>query len=326
VPALKRARDLICGTLATLPLHATNANGERVDNPLLVQPESLKGLVRTVTVARTLEDLWYDSASLWMILQYNSAGFPTAVERIEFGQWTQDESGTIWVRGNEVKPNLDGRLPVILFVSPNDPMLEAAAVVVRMAIRLSATSDMYADNPSATEYFTPSEGQDPDDADIQVFLTAWNAARKARSSAFIPAGIERHEISMPTADEIQLIGSKEWCVKEVSNLTGIDPSWLAVNQTTRSYTNEQDIRRAFIELTCASYIAAFEQRLSLGDVTPRGTSVHLVLDGFLRANTKERYDSYLVAAQIGQINGVPPVTGAESRELENRPSLNPEVQ
>jgi hypothetical protein len=85
VPAVKRARDLICGTIGTLPIHAVNANGEQVDHALLQQPESPLGLVRSVTLARTCDDLLFDASSLWLVLLRTREGFPQAVERVDFG-------------------------------------------------------------------------------------------------------------------------------------------------------------------------------------------------------------------------------------------------
>ncbi|WP_269814381.1 phage portal protein [Lentzea terrae] len=320
IPAFRRARDLICGVPAQLPLHAIRErDGKEVSHDLLVQPESPNGLVRVVTVARTLEDLWYDSRSLWLVLQRNEKGFPTAVERIPVGEWTQDEDGLIRVRGRELRIE-DGKFPGILFISPADPMVESAAPTVKRLLRLEAAVELYNQSPEAAEYFT-APGILPNDPMLTEFLTAWNASRQARSTGFIPDGVERHEVQRMTPQELSLIDSREFEIKECARCTGIDPSWLAVNQTTRSYTNEQDIRRAFTDLTVGLLTSALEQRLSLNDVTPRGHKVLINWDAFLRGNTKERYETYKIAAEIGQITGKPPVTGDEIRELENRSPL-----
>src|SRR4051812_3468751 len=66
VPAVKRARDLICGVISSLPLQAVNGAGDPVTHALLEQPEVHGGLVRSVTLARTLEDILFEGAALWL--------------------------------------------------------------------------------------------------------------------------------------------------------------------------------------------------------------------------------------------------------------------
>lgn len=324
VPALKRAADLICGTMATLPLHAIReSTGKEVEHPLLIQPESLRGVVRTVTISETLRDLFFDAYCLWQVLTYTPQGFPQCVERVPIGSWTQDQDGTIRIRGKEVRINSEGRLPIILFVSATDPMLEAAAVTVRMYETLTATSIMYANSPEPQFYFTAAEGMDPSDTAKQTFLTAWRQQRKENAAAFVPDGIEIHEIKRMSPSDIQLVEAKDWSTREISNLTGIDADWLSVSATTsRSYQNLQDARRHFVDHTAALYLSPFEQRLSLNDCTPRGTIVRLNYDGFLRGNQKERFETYKLSAEIGALNGTPPITGPEMRELENRAPLD----
>jgi hypothetical protein len=55
----------------------------------------------------------------------------------------------------------------------------------------------------------------------------------------------------------------------------------------------------------------------MGDVTPRGYEVKVNFDGFLRADTKTRMETYAIGEPIGAY------TTEEIRELEDRPSLAP---
>jgi hypothetical protein len=311
VPAVKRARDLIAGVIGTLPLHAVNAAGEQVTHALLDQPERLSGLVRSVTIARTVEDLLYDAASLWLVVLRTSAGFPAVVERVEFGRWSQDsDSGKITVNGREVDT-----ADVILFTSPCDPLLVAGAPAIRNLLALERTASLYADSPEAAEYFTPTDGDPADDADVERLLADWRDARRTRSTAYVPAAVTLNKIDRMTAEELQLISAREFAVTEVARLTGIDADWLSVNTTSRTYANAQDARRSFVDFVLAPYIHAIEERLSLGDCTPRGQAVKFNLDGFLRASTLERYQAHAVALSAGFL------TVDEVRALEDRPPL-----
>lgn len=320
VPAVKRARDLICGTISTLPLQSVNADGRQVAQALLDQPEQLSGLVRSVTIARTVEDLLYDGASLWMVVLRDSTGFPTKVQRIEFGHWTQDtETGVIRVRppdvnalGKEVAPE-----NAIVFTSPNDPLLVAGAAAIRNLIRLEATAALYAEHPEAAEFFVASDGVDPaDPEDIDRFLADWQSARKTRSTAYVPASVELRHAERMTAEELQLSAAREFSITECARLTGIDADWLSVNTTSRTYLNAQDARKSFVDFTLAPYLHAIEERLSLGDCTPRGQRVRFNLDGFLRASTLDRYNAHKVALDAGFL------TVDEVRALEDLPPLD----
>jgi hypothetical protein len=70
-----------------------------------------------------------------------------------------------------------------------------------------------------------------------------------------------------------------------------------------------------IDFTFAPYVGAFEQRLSMRDVLPRGYRAKVNFDGFLRADTKTRYDAHEVALTNRFL------TLDEVRELEDRPTI-----
>ncbi|GAA3193989.1 phage portal protein [Dactylosporangium siamense] len=315
VPAVKRARDLVAGTIGTLPLHAINAAGEQVAHALLEQPESLQGLVRSVSVTRLVEDLIYDGRSLWLVVLRTSTGFPQVVERIEYGKWSQDETGTIRVDGREMSPE-----QIILFTSPCDPLLLAGAPAIRNLIRLEATAALYADSPEPASYFTPVDGVDPEDpAEVERLLTDWRNARKVRATAYVPGGLQLNTVDRMSPESMQLVAAREFSVTEIARLTGIDADWLSVNTTSRTYANAQDARRSFVDFVLAPYLHAVEERLSLGDVTPRGQRVRFNLDGFLRADTLTRYQAHQIALNAGFL------TVDEVRALEDRPPLEAEA-
>jgi hypothetical protein len=311
VPAVKRARDLIAGTIGTLPLHAINSAGEQVDHALLAQPEAPLGLVRSVTITRTVEDLVYDAASLWLVLLRTAAGFPQAVERIDIGKWNQDPTTReIRVEGREVRSE-----DVILFTSPNDPLLKTGARAIRALLQLEQTAAMYADEPEPTTYFRSADGVDPDEETVLGFLTAWRAARKKRGTAYVPSAYALESAARLTPEELTLNDSRSFSVTEVARLTGIDAEELSVSTTSRTYANTQDRRRHFTDFVLSPYLHAVEERLSLGDVTPRGQSVRFNLDGFLRADTKTRMETYEIGLRTGAY------TRPEIRQLEDRPPL-----
>jgi hypothetical protein len=49
----------------------------------------------------------------------------------------------------------------------------------------------------------------------------------------------------------------------------------------------------------SAYMKAVEQRLSMGDVTPRGWRVKSNLDAFLRSDSKTRVETYAIGKPLG---------------------------
>lgn len=311
--AFKRARDLIAGTIGTLPLHTTNAFGEDISRPLLEQPENMHGLVRCVTITRTIEDLMADSTALWEVLTRDSAGFPVAVYRWPYGRWSQDPT-TLAIK-------VDGRdLPsenAIVFTSPNDPLTVAAAPTIRAMHALELLSQMYIAEPEPAAYFTPKDETEPDDVEVIKFLTQWRDSRSKRATGYVPGNMSLNGVPRLTPEEMQLVGAKDYGIREISRLTGVDGEWLTVHTTSRTYFNSQDSRRHFTDYVISPYLHAIEERLSLGDVTPRGQLCRFNLNAFLRGGTKERYESYALALTWQTVNeirateGLPPIEGGD---------------
>jgi phage portal protein BeeE len=320
VPAIKAARDIFCGKLGTLPLHTYNAAGETISRQLMDQPERFKGLVRSKTLADTIDDLFFYANSLWVVrdrewsLDGPNTGYPQVVERIHHSRWVQDsETSQIMVDGDKT-PAQD----CILFVSGNDPALDFGGPI-RALLAMERAAGMYIARPEMSEYFQPNDGSEPDDEEIQDFLADWATTRSKGITGFIPENLTRNETKRMTAEELQLTSAREFGISEVSRMFGISPNWLALNITSRTYNNAESERRDFIEGPAAPYIKAIEETLSLGAVTPRGQYVRLNLDAFLRANTLERYQAHNLAItggwktvnEIRALENLPPIAGGD---------------
>src|SRR5882672_5934439 len=76
VPAVLRGRNLICGSLAALPLYSYDSGRNRIRVPLLDQIDP--NVPNTVTLAQTFEDLLFEGRSLWQIDAFGWDGFPVS--------------------------------------------------------------------------------------------------------------------------------------------------------------------------------------------------------------------------------------------------------
>ncbi|WBQ02947.1 phage portal protein [Kribbella sp. CA-293567] len=320
VPAVKRSRDLIAGSIGQLPLNVYDSERVQLVNDLLPQPERNRG--RTVTLTATVEDLLFERIAWWRVVERTWEGYPRFVRRVDPCRVDVDEDkGEVRIDGETV-PDRD----LIRFDSPNDALLIAGARAIRTCLRLDAAAARSAESPMPQGVFTPAEGADPvavpteddpdpdDDAAIREMLNAWKTARQAGADAYLPASLKYNPLSWNPKD-LQLAEARQHAVLEIARVAGVDPEELGVSTTSRTYANQFDRRKAFIDFTLGSYLRAIEDRLSMGDVTKRGNYVRFNLDAFLRSDTLSRWQSYKVGLEVGAI------TRPEIRDLEDKPAL-----
>lgn len=310
VPAVKRCRDLIPGTLGALPLDLYNSQSEQVSNSLFEQPE--KHRPRSVTMTQTVEDMFFEGIAWWRITETGWNGYPTSVKVLKPRDVSVDEeAGKVYVNGKHVPDE-----ELIRFDSPNDGLLIAGARAIRTCLRLDAAAANNADGVPAIEFFTPADGVDPaDDDDIIDMLNAYQEARRTRSRAYIPAALKLNTAGW-SPEQLQMADARNHAVLEIARAAGVDSEALSISTTSRTYFNAEHKRKEFVDFTLGGYLTALEGRLSMNDVTPRGYYAKFNLDAFLRSDTKTRYETYAIGLDKRFLSE------EEVRELEDRPPLN----
>lgn len=309
VPAVLRARNLICPVLGGLPLHVHGPDRAVRANRLLEQPEL--GVPRSVTMTRLVEDLLFDEVAWWEVVTLGFDGFPAVVQRRDPSEVFVQPDGKVYVNGV-----LKTDAQLIRFDSPNPGLLEAAARAIRTCLLLDAAASRYAGEPVPPAYFTPAEGADPDDDEVQAALDAWAVARTTRATGYVGSALKLNTVGM-TPEQIQLAESRQHAVLEIARAAGLDAEDLGVSTTSRTYFNAEDRRQSFLDFTLGPYVSAIQDRLSMGDVTPRGSYVRFAFEGLLRTDTLTRYQSYALGLDVGALGQ------DEIRELEDKPALTP---
>jgi HK97 family phage portal protein len=321
VPAVKRARDLVAGSLGTLPLVTVKPDLTLDRSSWLTQPE--RDVPRSVTMTRLVEDLLLEGIAWWRVTRFDWAGYPAQVVRLDPRSVDVDQAGRVHVTGDGHRGIADEwptDAELIRFDSPNDPLLVAGARAIRQYLLLAQAAQRHADGVPPVDYFTPADGIDPGtDAEIRAILDAWYAARKAGATGYVPAAL-KYNANGWDPDKLQLAEQIQHAVLEIARVAGVDPEELGVSTTSRTYANQFDRRKAFLDFTLGGYRAAIEDRLSMGDVTPRGTVVRFDLDGFLRTDALARYQAYAAGRAVGAL------TAAEIREAEGKPPLDPATE
>jgi hypothetical protein len=307
VPAVKRARDLICGEIGQFPLILLDPNGKPTDWSLLNQPEA--GVARSVSITRLVEDLLLYERAWWKTTHLAWHGRAAEVVKLDPATVTVQPKYVYFPEGMaKVWPDIAG---LIRFDSPNGGLL-TASTAIRTYIALARTAGRTADGMPPVDWFTPAEGADPvgepvgdetqEEADaraIREILEAWYLARQQRTTAYVPASLKYNRDGF-NPEQLQLSQAREFAVTEIARLTGIDAEELSVSTTSRTYFNAQDRRRQRLESVLGPYMTAIEGRLSMADLTPFGyrvvfdTSSYLRLDDQAAAQT----DQVLITSRV----------------------------
>lgn len=337
VPAVLAGRNRICSTLASLPLKMHGPDRAVRDWPLFSQPDP--DMPATVTWALTFEDLLFEGVAWWQVEARSAAGWPTEVRHVPTTsvspqpfpwrgpadvvtpdlQIPENPNG-VYVDGVFV-PNRD----IIRFDSPNPPLLVHAARAIRTCLLLDTTANNYANEPVGIGYFTaddsgvdPFEDEDDQDAAIAAFLGKWAAARRSNAWGFIPPGVKLGDGIGFSPRDLQLADARQHAVLEIARAMLIDPEDLGVSTTSRTYANREDRLRDFLNITLGGFVSAVQDRLSMRDVTPRGSYARFKFDGFLRSDITTRLASYQVGRQVGVYND------ERIAELEDIPTAHPD--
>lgn len=319
VPAVKRARDVICGSIGQFPLGVYDPTGRPATTytpNLFQQPE--RGVAPSVTWTRVVEDMLLDERAWLDVTTLGWHGRPIEVNRLEADTVTvQPEYKRMRYGSSKVWPDIAG---LIRIDSPNPGLLENSPAI-RACVALERASLKYIDGSPPMDFFAPSDANaDPFQSQEEVqtkLLEPWLESRRNRSTGYVPGGVT-YNVAGWDPDKLQLASAREFAITEVARLTGIDAEELSVSTTSRTYFNGQDRRRQRVEDVLGPYMTAIEGRLSQDDVTPRGFKVKFDPSAYLRLDdlAAAQTDSLLIAAKV-----LHPDEARTKRSLEPRDDL-----
>jgi hypothetical protein len=297
VGAVERGRDVLC-SIACLPL-ATFRGLEQIERPFLEQPDP--DVPTVVMLSQTIEDLLCEGIAWWVVTGKDYRGYPTSARRVEprsvsltpptgkearslapLPSGHDPRGAAVWIDGVEVPASW-----VIRFDSAGRPLLATGHRTIRRALLLDALAALYANNPRPLEAFTDTD--DPavvpyEDHEVELFLAQYMAGRKRGTPAYIPKQMVRSDVNAPSPADLQLVQLQREVSLELALHMGLDPEDVGVNTTSRTYFNAQDRRTDKINHTFGPVMKSITDRLSMGDVTPRGQRVRFDLTEYLRSD------------------------------------------
>lgn len=287
VPSVVRARNLICATIAAMPLELyRKSTGEAIGKPVwLDQPAYNQP--RSVTIAYTVDSLLFYGFALWRITErYQEDGRPSRFEWVPNTRITPyyGTSEGLYIEGYYIDQVFYSNNDVVTFQSLNDGVLTSGARVLRGALDLEIASTLATSTPMPSGVLK-NVGADLDPKEVQGLLAAFKTARTQRSTAYLTSTLEYQAMSFSPKD-MMYVDAKENYATQIARLFNVDAFYLSADaNNSMTYSNLLDSRKQFVSLTLQPFITAVEDRLSMNDVTANGNEVRFDIDRtFLRAN------------------------------------------
>jgi HK97 family phage portal protein len=292
VPTIKRCRDIIAGTIASIPLeYYKKSTGEKIAAPRWVeQPSKAQPLFETLFF--TIDSLFHHGVSYWVITE-------TYLEdnRMANADWVANHRVTFNTDANNnfvTQYFLDGKpvpmsgLGSLITFQKDEGILAVGGSTIKAALDAQKAASVALETPSATGYLKNS-GADLPPSEVSGLLAAWKRSRLNNGTAFLTSTLEYKTTGfspkdMAYQDAIQSLST------ECARLCSVDPYYVSSSMnTSMTYSNVVEERKQLVALTLQSYVSAVESRLSMNDISTAGHYVKFALDTtFLRTDTMER--------------------------------------
>jgi HK97 family phage portal protein len=307
VPSVARARSIICGTAASLPLRAFNKiNGAQIDGrTILTQPDP--ALPTAVMMSWTFDDLVFHDVAYWQVLELSPEdNRPTRARRIDPMRISYNTEGY-----NNVIINgffLDGQqLPmagvgslIVFYGLGTGGILTRAGRTIKTALDLEKAVSRMAEEPAPAMYIKNS-GVDLPAAQVSSLLANWKAARAQRSTAYLSGNLEVESFGFD-ATQMELSANRMNTATEIARLMNIPAWYLNAESTSSTYSNTLQERRSLIDLSLMPFLIAVEQRLSMDDITPSTQKVRFEVEEYLRGTALERIEVTGRMLELGLID------------------------
>ena len=294
VPTVARARNLIAGTISTLPLHLyRKSTGEELGSPRwLEQPDYRQP--RSVTLSATVDALFHFGVAYWEVTEVYEGidGRPSAFafvnnDRVSFNLNQNNTEVENYLVDGVARPNF-GVGSLVTFQGINEGILNNGGRTIRAALDLEKAAAIAAATPIPSGYIS-SSGPDLPPDQITGLLSQWKLARQQRSTAFLSASLQYHATSFSPKDMMYSEAAQHLST-QLARLCNI-PAYMVSSEMNNSmtYSNVMDERRQFVDMTLKPLYAAIEDRLSMNDITNSQNYVRFSIDEtYLRSDALTR--------------------------------------
>lgn len=319
VPAVARARNIMCGTVGALPLERySDMTGKHLTAvPLQYQPDPASP--RSVTYSWLADSLLFYGTAFAQVLEiYADDRRPSRIRWVDPMRVTPEYSDNAsmiigyLLDGSRVPATGVGSL--ICFQGTDEGLLNRAGRTIRTAIELEKAANRAAAEPLPTTVLQ-STGMDLPPERITDLLTKWKQARQTRSTAYLYSGLKMEAVGFSSRDT-QLVEARQHIASEIARACSIPAWYLNAESASMTYSNVTAERRSLIDFSIMPLLLKpIEDRMSMPDLAPRAVSVRFDLEEFLRGSALERLEVTRIMLELGLIT---------TEEAMKREDLSPE--
>ena len=284
VPSVARARNLICGTVASIPLEYYNKKtGEVIAPPRWISQLS-KSQPSFVTMTWIIDSLMmFGVAYLLVEERYAEDGRPASFEWIANNRvtFTTDVEG-IMIQQYYVDATPINMADIVTIQGFDEGILERGARTIQSAIDVERAAAQNSANPQPAG-FLKNSGADLPAAEVSGLLAAWKRARQNNSTAYLTSTLDYSPVAFSPKDMMYNEAIQNLST-QIARVCNVPAYYLSADQnTTMTYANVQDERKQFYALSIEPYIQAVQRRLSMDDISTTGHEVRFaVYDSFLK--------------------------------------------
>ena len=311
VPSVARARNLICGTVASIPLEYYNKKtGEVIAPPRWISQLS-KSQPSFVTLTWIVDSLlFYGVAYLIVTERYAEDGRPASFEwvantRVTFTTDLEGISVTqYYIDASPISMN-----DIVTIQGFDEGVLERGARTIQSAIDVERAVAQNSANPQPAG-FLKNSGADLPPQEVQGLIAAWKRARQNNSTAYLTSTLDYSPVAFSPKDMqyTEAIRSLSTQVARTMNV----PAYLLSSEDNQSmtYSNVQDERKQYYALSIEPYVQAIQSRLSMDDISTSGHEVRFaVFDTFLKQ------DPMIELGVIEKLLGLGLITTEQAMEM-----------
>lgn len=299
-----RVRNVIAPTIGRLPLVLVDKNGRRLPaNTFLGTLDPSRPRSQTIT---WLADELIFFPQTWMRITTRDAfGWPLSAVLARNADVQLDSAGVpARINGIAIRDDAAaGYQPrdVIRFDAPSAGLLADADRTLERAYAIEMAAAKAENNPVPAFELHDTSADTLSAEEIAFRIETWIKNRAKYGVAYTSKGIEANAHGLQP-EQLLIDGRKRIDQELVRHMNA--QAWIAdvaVDGTSLTYANLTDRGRDFIMFTLAPIMEAITGRLSMGDITPRGTTVAFNSDEITRPDQKTRFDTYKVGKDGGFI-------------------------
>lgn len=284
VSSVARARNLICGTVAGIPLEYYNKRtGEVMAAPRWVN-QLAKNQPSFITICWIVDSLlFYGVSYLRVTERYAEDGRPAAFEWIANSRvtFTTDLEG-IMITQYYVDAAPIAMNDIVTIQGFDEGVLERAGRTIQSAIDINKAAAIASATPMSSGILK-NTGADLPPAEVSGLLAAWKRSRQNNSTAYLTSTLEFQSTQFSPKDMMYNEAIQNLST-EIARAMNVPAYYLSADQnTTMTYANVTEERKQFFALSIEPYIQAIQTRLSMDDISTAGHEVRFaVFDTFLK--------------------------------------------